>query len=111
MGAEPAPGLACHSYRDLPVRLSSAQQRPALGVTPSVLVRRVLAIAIVAPHDVVIRIEGVVAFDPVADLEIGRRLVAAVDEVMRVTVPRRVARAGAGRERLLTRVGDEHHLT
>src|SRR5215470_15739826 len=83
----------------------------ALGVTTSVLVRRVLAIAIVAPHDVVIGIESVVAFDPAPDLEIAGRLVAAIDEVMRVAAPGRVARAGTGGKRLLACICHEHDLT
>src|ERR1700758_1649006 len=54
----------------------------SLGVAASVLVRGVFAVLVEPPHEVVVRIERVVAFDAVADLEIARGRRAAIDEVV-----------------------------
>src|SRR6266536_1002849 len=68
-------------------------RRSARSIAASVLVRGELALLVLAPHEVVIRIERSVAGRPVADLEIDSRVAAAIDEMVRVPAAGRIAGA------------------
>src|SRR5690349_24848616 len=95
--------------RPRPLRSPSRGRSSTLGaalrvsplVAPAVLVRRVLAALVEAPHQVVVGIERVVAGHAAADFQIARRRIAAVDEMMRIAPARRIAGAIARAQQLL----------
>src|ERR1700694_75666 len=88
-----------------------SRPQASIGIAPAVLVRSVRAVPAIAPHQVVVGIERVVAVDAVADLEIHRGYPSAVDEMVRVALPRRIACAHARAHRLFARFADEHDFT
>src|SRR5205823_216551 len=139
-GARPARGAACRrsarsdspavdetpSSRSRPASESSPTRtrpraaRPSYGlpvfptverssVFPAVLVR-VHAFASFENHQIIVRIERVVALETITHLEILRRPRRPVDEVMAVFLAARIARAHAGGECLFAFVGGEHHF-
>src|SRR5467141_2827932 len=81
-----------------------------ISVGPPILVRRHRARLGFDPHEVIVRVERRVAIEPRADLEVSRRTRRAVDEMMRVALARRIARARACPQRLLAGIGHENDL-
>src|SRR5947199_2694903 len=87
-----------------------SRPRTSIGIAPAVLVRRVFAVAGIAPQQIVVGVERVVAVDAIANLEIYRGYRAAVDEMVRVALGRRIAGTHARAQRLLARLADKHDL-
>src|SRR5437773_6910975 len=81
-----------------------------ISVGPPVLVRCCRPLLGFDPHQVVVGIEPHVAIDAVADFQVLCRPRRAVDEVVRVALARRIARAHAGLQHLLAGTGHEVDL-
>src|SRR5690348_8325699 len=79
-------------------------------ITGPILVRGDEAALGFDPHEVVVRIERVVAVDPVADLEILRRRRRAIDEVVRVALARPIPGAHPCSQYLFSAVRNQDHL-
>src|SRR6267143_2219553 len=91
----------------VPLRQRAAR---AISVAPAVLVRRYRPLLRFDPHQVVVGIERHVAIDAVANFQVLRRPRRAVDEVVRVALARRIARAHAGLQQLLAGAGHQVDL-
>src|SRR5436190_22509482 len=84
---------------------------PCASIIPSsIFVGAIDAATVIGPHEVVVRIERVVPVDAVADFKVSRWRATAIDQVMRVTRPGRVAGTHAGDEDLLARIGYQGHF-
>src|SRR6267143_2545777 len=82
-----------------------------ISVGPPILVRSYRPLLRLDPHQVVVGIERHVAIDAVANFQVSCRPRRAVDEVVRVVLPRRIARAHARLQHLLAGTGHEVDLT
>ena len=69
-----------------------------------------VAVAAVRVLEIVVGIVGGIGLFAIADFEVACRRAAAIDEVMRIRLAGRIARAIAGAKRLLAGVGDERQL-
>src|SRR4029453_1719695 len=99
--------MKCRNRR---IRCQLARRTGQGLVRPPVLVRAMDAVLVLHPHEVVVGIERVVAFRPVADLEVSCGSAAPIDEVVRVFRPGGITGAHSGGEYLLALAGDEHDL-